>query len=197
MKEKGRTFAADTKIITQKQTMMKKVFLMFTAMAFAAIAFAANAQLTKDDGEEPVIESIDKDWDRVTFPDLGLTFEAPSGLKPDPDFGRFNLRARSKGVFVDIVYRDGLKVTEATAAEYLESYMESTRKYTKESTTEIKKNVATSWEHKNGMQHHTRYIVRDGRYAKLIFYYFDDHKATLDKAAKRVLKTMKLNDPTK
>ena len=42
--------------------------------------------------------------------------------------------------------------------------------------------------------HHTRYIVRDGRYAKLIFYYFDDHKDTLDKASKRVLKYMKLDD---
>lgn len=29
------------------------------------------------------------------------------------------------------------------------------------------------------------------------FYYFDDHKYTLDKAAKRVLKFMKLNNPTK
>ena len=29
------------------------------------------------------------------------------------------------------------------------------------------------------------------------FYYFDDHKYTLDKAAKRVLKSMKLNNPTK
>jgi hypothetical protein len=98
-------------------------------------------------------------------------------------------------VYVDIVYRDGLKVKEAEASEYLETFMESTRKYTKESTTEIKKNVGTSWEHKNGMQHHTRYIVRDGRYAKLIFYYFDDHKDPLDKAAKRVLKSMKLNNP--
>ncbi len=42
--------------------------------------------------------------------------------------------------------------------------------------------------------HHTRYIVRDGRYTKLIFYYFDDHKDTLDKASKRVLKSMKLDD---
>ena len=42
--------------------------------------------------------------------------------------------------------------------------------------------------------HHTRYIVRDGRYTKLIFYYFDDHKDTLDKASKRVLKYMKLDD---
>ena len=176
---------------------MKKIFMMFTAMVFTVAAFAADGMLMQNDGEAPVIESIDKDWDRVTYPDLGLTFEAPAGIKPDEDFGRFNLRARSKGVFVDIVYRDGLSVTEATAPEFLETYMESTRKYTKESTTEIKKNVATSWEHKNGMQHHTRYIVRDGRYVKLIFYYFDDHKDTLDKAAKRVLKTMKLNDPTK
>lgn len=170
---------------------MKKVFLMFTAMVFAVVAFAADEKMAKEDGEAPVIESIDKDWDRVTFPDLGLTFEAPSGIKPDADFGRFNLRARSKGVFIDIVYRDGLSVKEAEAPEYLKSFMESTQKYTKESTTEIKKNVATSWEHKNGMQHHTRYIVRDGRYVKLIFYYFDDHKDTLDKAAKRVLKSMK------
>ena len=174
---------------------MRKVFLMFTMMAFAVVAFAANGSLMKDEGKEPVIESINKDWDRVTYPDLGLTFEAPAGVKPDADFGRFNLRARSKGVFIDIVYNDGLKVTEATAGEFLQSFMESTRKYTKESTTEIKKNVATSWEHKNGMQHHTRYIVRDGRYVKLIFYYFDDHKDTLDKAAKQVLKSMKLNDP--
>ena len=174
---------------------MKKGFLLFAAMVLALSTFAANAWQTKDEGEDPVIESIDKDWVRVTYPDLGLTFEAPAGIKADPDLGRFNLRARSKGVFVDIVYRDGLKVKEAEAAEYLESFMESTRKYTKESTTEIKKNVATSWEHKNGMQHHTRYIVRDGRYAKLIFYYFDDHKDPLDKASKRVLKSMKLNNP--
>ena len=174
---------------------MKKGLLLFAAMVLALSTFAANVLQMKDEGEDPVIESIDKDWVRVTYPELGLTFEAPAGIKPDPDFGRFNLRARSKGVFVDIVYRDGLKVKEAEASEYLESFMESTRKYTKESTTEIKKNVATSWEHKNGMQHHTRYIVRDGRYAKLIFYYFDDHKDPLDKASKRVLKSMKLNNP--
>ena len=172
--------------------MMKKVFLMCTAMVFAVAAFAAGERLMQNDGDDPIIESIDKDWDRVTYPDMGLSFEAPSGIKPDADFGRLNLRMRSKGVFIDIVYRDGLSVKEADAAGFLESYMESTKKYTKESTTEIKKNVATSWEHKNGMQHHTRYIVRDGKYAKLIFYYFDDHKPTLDKAAKRVLKSMKL-----
>lgn len=177
--------------------MMKKVFVLFAAMALTLGTFAANGWPMMDDGDDPVIESINKDWDRVTYPDLGLTFESPTGIKPDADLGRLNLRARSKGVFIDIVYRDGLSVKEAEASEYLESFMESTRKFTKESTTEIKKNVATSWEHKNGMQHHTRYIVRDGRYAKLIFYYFDDHKDTLDKAAKRVLKSMKLNAPTK
>ena len=166
-------------------------------MAIAVFAFATNEGQGNDDGKEVVIESINNDWDRVTYPDLGLTFEAPAGVKADADLGRFNLRARSKGVFIDIVYRDGLKVTEAGASEYLETYMESTKKFTKESTTEIKKNVATALEHKNGMQHHTRYIVRDGRYAKLIFYYFDDKKDKLDKAAKRVLKSMKLNDPAK
>ena len=31
-------------------------------------------------------------------------------------------------------------------------------------------------------------------HTKLIFYYFDDHKDTLDKASKRVLKYMKLDD---
>ena len=176
---------------------MKKVFMFFAAMVLALGTFAAKGWPMMDDGDDPVIESVNKDWDRVTYPDMGLTFEAPAGIKPDADFGRLNLRARSKGVFIDIVYRDGLRVKEAEAPEYLESFMESTRKYTKESTTEIKKNVATSWEHKNGMQHHTRYIVHDGRYAKLIFYYFDDHKDALDKAAKRVLKSMKLNNPTK
>lgn len=174
---------------------MKRVFLLFAAMVLALGNFAANGMPMMDDGDDPIIESINKDWDRVTYPDLGLTFEAPAGIKPDADFGRFNLRARSKGVFIDIVYQGGLKVKESEASEYLKTFMESTQKFTKESTTEIKKNVATSWEHKNGMQHHTRYIVRDGRYAKLIFYYFDDHKSTLDKAAKRVLKSMKLNTP--
>lgn len=176
---------------------MKKVFMFFAVMVLALGTFAAKGWPMMDDGDDPVIESVNKDWDRVTYPDMGLTFEAPAGIKPDADFGRLNLRARSKGVFIDIVYRDGFRVKEAEAPEYLESFMESTRKYTKESTTEIKKNVATSWEHKNGMQHHTRYIVHDGRYAKLIFYYFDDHKDALDKAAKRVLKSMKLNNPTK
>ena len=176
---------------------MKKVFMFFAVMVLALGTFAAKGWPMMDDGDDPVIESINKDWDRVTYTDLGLTFESPAGIKPDADFGRLNLRARSKGVFIDIVYRDGFRVKEAEAPEYLESFMESTRKYTKESTTEIKKNVATSWEHKNGMQHHTRYIVHDGRYAKLIFYYFDDHKDALDKAAKRVLKSMKLNNPTK
>lgn len=171
---------------------MKKVILLFTAMVFALGTFATNgmSKANKDDGEI-VIESIDKDWERVTYPDLGLTFEAPSGIKADSDLGRFNLRARSKGVFIDIVYRSGLSVKEAEAAEFLETQFESTKKYTKESTTEVKKNVGTAWEHKNGMQHHTRYIVRDGRYVKLIFYYFDDHKDTLDKASKRVLKSIK------
>jgi hypothetical protein len=171
--------------------MIKRVFLLFTAMIVALSTFAANEITKAKDGEDPVIESIDKDWDRVTYPDLGLTFEAPSGVKVDPDL-RLNLRARSKGVFIDIVYRQGLSVKESEAAAFLETQFESTKKYTKESTTEVKKNVGTAWEHKNGMQHHTRYIVRDGKYAKLIFYYFDDHKDTLDKAAKRVLKSMKL-----
>lgn len=170
---------------------MKKVILWFAAMGFALGTFAAKGMSTANDGGDVVIESIDKDWDRVNYPDLGLTFEAPAGIKVDSDLGRFNLRARSKGVYIDIVYRDGLSVKEAEAAEFIESHFESTRKYTKESTTEVKKNVGTAWEHKNGMQHHTRYIARDGKYVKLIFYYFDDHKSTLDKAAKRVLKSIK------
>lgn len=65
------------------KSMMKKVFLMFTAMVFAVAAFAADEKMVKDEGEAPVIESIDNDWVRVTYPDLGLTFEAPS-LSPMP-----------------------------------------------------------------------------------------------------------------
>ena len=143
-------------------------------------------------GDDLIIESINKEWIRVSYPDIGFSFEAPAGLDVDKDLGRFSLRG--KGMFVDIVYKTSSSLTPETANEFLTTSMESTKKFTEESKTEIKGATATSWEHKNGMQHHTRYIVGKNRYVRLKFYYWDDKKDIYDKSAKRVLKSMKLTD---
>ena len=164
------------------------------ATADSAKATTEKAEPAKPAEALPTIESIDADWDKVTYADLGFSFEAPSGIKVS-DIGRFELRAKPKGVFVDIVMIENPNCAPEKAAEFLKTFTESVKQHTKESKAEQKGATATIWEHKNGMQHHTRYIVGNGRYVKLIFYYFDKDKATLDKAYKRVLDSMKLEDP--
>ena len=181
---------------------MKKLLLTL-AVASATFTVYANTtgnqvdntgiEVTQQEPKEdnPIIESINKDWVKVSYPDIGFSFEAPVGLVVSEDFGRFSLSG--KGMFVNIVYNTS-SLTPETAKEFLTSSMESTKKFTEESKTEVKGATATSWEHKNGMQHHTRYIVGNKRYVKLIFYYWDNKKDVYDKAAKRVLKSMKLED---
>lgn len=196
---------------------MKKTLFIIAATFFAATAVACNGKLTASTGSTdsavadpikaettdsvkpedlpPVIEPINDDWVKVTYTDLGFSFEAPAGVKPDEDFGRLELRARSKGIFITIVSYKTRNATPDNAEEFLSSFIESAKKFTKECKAEQKGVTATIWEHKNGMQHHTRFIVGNGRYVKLIYYYFDDKKDKLDKTVKRVFKTMKLEDP--
>ncbi|MDO4980855.1 MAG: hypothetical protein Q4E58_08125 [Prevotellaceae bacterium] len=182
---------------------MKKLLmtLAVATVTFAATAYPTENRVEKSEvnaiqqdpkGDAPIIESINNDWIKVSYPDIGFSFEAPAGLVVSKDFGRFSLSG--KGMNVEIVYHTSSSLTPETAKEFLTTSMESTKKFTEESKTEIKGATATSWEHKNGMQHHTRYIVGNHRYVRLRFYYWDDKKDTYDKPAKRVLKSMKLED---
>ena len=114
-------------------------------LAVASVTFTATAYPTENrvektgvdaiqqdpKGDAPIIESINKDWIKVSYPDIGFSFEAPAGLVVSKDFGRFSLSG--KGMNVEIVYHTSSSLTPETAKEFLTTSMESTKKFTEES----------------------------------------------------------------
>ncbi|MBR1732291.1 MAG: hypothetical protein IJ729_00910 [Alloprevotella sp.] len=140
----------------------------------------------------PKVEALGDGWERYTYADKGVSFELPEGLKAKEDEPT-ELRDQEKDIFLDCDVWTSDDDLEGAKA-FLKARVNSIKANTKEQRTELKDSTATAWEHKNGMQHHTRYIWKPGRYVEVEYYYFDKKKDECDKTAERVMKSVKFID---